>query len=163
MALVYVGSNSAQADTVSLPSGWASGNIAIVVAIAFGAGTPELPAGWTHIDGPTGTLNAVGRVAYRILQSGDTDIGTWTNATHVGVTVYSGQNPDHPLDYVSFAGDITTLASAQTSASLSPTTLTGDGSKTVAMILTSSNTSGADNAGSAGLTNRTSALTDQRF
>lgn len=52
------------------------------------ATAPTLPAGWTNIDNSTG--NTVGeRFACKVAAGSDTT-GTWTNATLVIVTVYSG-------------------------------------------------------------------------
>jgi hypothetical protein len=84
----YVAGASAVANTVALPAGWTPGQYAIVTALAINFSVmPDLPAGWTHLDSQAeGTSRC--RVAYRILQEGDTDIGVWTNADNVMVVIY---------------------------------------------------------------------------
>ena len=89
MAIAYVGSASADSNTVSLPS-FTPGDVAIVQAFRSTDTTvPTVPSGWTWIVTNGGSAGG-GVVGFRTLQSGDTTIGTWTNATQVGVAVYSG-------------------------------------------------------------------------
>lgn len=85
--ITFVASASAAAASVSLPSGWVPGDLAVVFAHRDGSTTaPSLPTGWTNIiNGGSNTNSA--RAGYRILQSGDTSTGTWTNATSVIVVI----------------------------------------------------------------------------
>lgn len=96
MAIAYVSQADAASNTVSLPS-FSVGNIAIVFATNRSAATiPTLPSGWTSIQTP-GSLGVASRLGYRVLESGDTTIGTWTNATNVQVLVLSGQDVISPI------------------------------------------------------------------
>jgi len=93
-AITFISEAEANADTVSLPT-FAAGDIGIVMACRTGSITaPALPAGWTTIrsgSAGSGGSGTSGRMGYRELQSGDTAIGTWTNATQVMVIVLRGQ------------------------------------------------------------------------
>jgi hypothetical protein len=91
MALSFVGATGGTASA-GLPSGWQAGDLAIVFAYRDGSTTaPSLPTGWTNIINGGANTNSQ-RVGYRILQSGDTGTGTWTNATTVICVVYRGQD-----------------------------------------------------------------------
>ena len=85
----FVNQAAAAAAAVSLPAGWSAGDLALVLAHRDGNNTPpSLPAGWTDIISGGANGNSE-RAGYRVLQAGDTDIGTWTNATSVLVMIYS--------------------------------------------------------------------------
>jgi hypothetical protein len=89
MAITYIGSATGT-TSASLPTGWQPGDLAIVAAFRDGSTTaPSLPSGWTNIQASGANTCSI-RVGYRVLQSGDTGTGTWTNATNVVVHVYRG-------------------------------------------------------------------------
>lgn len=87
MAISFVATDGAAADTVNLPGSWQAMDLAIVYAFRDASTTtPSLPTGWTNLftDAGSGTAQ---RAGFRYLRSGDTDIGTWTNATNVIVII----------------------------------------------------------------------------
>lgn len=92
----YIGS-AGGVTTATLPSGWAPGDVAVVFAFNDG-GTimPSIPGTFTAYQ-QSAVAIASSRIGYRILQAGDTDIGTWTNATGVVVVVYRGADATAPL------------------------------------------------------------------
>jgi hypothetical protein len=68
-----------------------AGDFAIVFAFRDGSTVaPTTPAGWTNILAPAGANTCSMKLGFRILQTGDTTTGTWTNATSVVVHVYRG-------------------------------------------------------------------------
>jgi hypothetical protein len=82
VAITKVASGSAAAATDTLPA-FNVGDLCLVFAFRDGSTTaPSLPAGWTN-GRNNGANTCSGRSGYRFLQSGDTSIGTWTNATEV--------------------------------------------------------------------------------
>lgn len=86
MGLQFVGAATGT-TSATLPS-FNPGDIAIVFAYRDGNTTPpSLPTGWDNILNGGGSTNS-GRSGSRVLQSGDTTTGTWTNATSVVVLVY---------------------------------------------------------------------------
>jgi len=95
VALAFKFQNSASAASVGLGTegaDWNPGDLAIVYAFNDAAATaPSLPAsGWTNIGSSAGST-AGQRAGYRVLQTGDTTSGTWTNATQTEVIILSGQ------------------------------------------------------------------------
>jgi hypothetical protein len=85
-----VGAAAYAAASGALPAGWAAGDLALCWAYRDGSTTaPTMPAGWTAIGGGTqsGSTQSC-RYGYRRLQAGDTDTGTWTNATELAVIVF---------------------------------------------------------------------------
>lgn len=93
--LEYIGETSGT-NTASLPSGWQPGDIAIVFSYRDGSNTaPSLPGTFNNI--VTGGANTnSSRSGFRILQTGDTSVGTWTNATSVICLVYRANNGGIP-------------------------------------------------------------------
>lgn len=96
MALSFKFQNSASANSVGLGTegvDWNPGDLAIAYAFNDGAATaPSLPAsGWTNIASSAGST-AGQRAGYRVLVTGDTTSGTWTNATQTEVIILSGQS-----------------------------------------------------------------------
>lgn len=120
MAITYVGSASAASNSVALPS-FQPDDIALVLAVNGGSTTaPTLPSGWNQIDAAvdaTGAQSAM--VASRLLQSGDTTIGSWGAADRVGVVVYRGGHQQLPIDNKSLFG-VTSGTSASILASAGP-------------------------------------------
>jgi hypothetical protein len=99
MALSFVGLNAASAASVSLPA-FQLGDLALVHTYRDGSNTaPSLPAGWTNAASSGGANNS-SRIGYRVLQSGDSTTGTWTNATEIAVMVLRGQDAADPIGTV---------------------------------------------------------------
>lgn len=89
MAVSYVSSASAAANTVAMPSHQA-GDLIVVFAYRDGNTTaPSLVSGFTSIDATGANTNSA-RLAYKIAASGSESTGTWTNATGIVVHVYRG-------------------------------------------------------------------------
>jgi hypothetical protein len=94
-------------QTLTLPAGWASGDLAVAfVARNTGGATsvPPLPAGWTNwSNGYTSTTYPYSayRLMYRVLQPGDT---TWTltmSYRGAAVMVYRNATPGAAVGYAS--------------------------------------------------------------
>lgn len=91
MALSYIASGGAQANTVTIPAGHAAGDLLLIFAFRDGSTTsPSIPAGWTSVGLNAGTLCA-STVAYKIATSSSETSGTWTNADALVCNVYRGQ------------------------------------------------------------------------
>lgn len=136
MAVSFVGCATANTTTVSLPGGWAAGDIALVMAASGTIGSEaSVPAGWTRLSGSA--LRTV--FGYRTLVAGDTTIGTWTNALVVGVAIYTGVVAAEPFDFNPVYGYNAAWAGATTSATLSmagyPGNNTGYTATTVRAVL----------------------------
>jgi hypothetical protein len=153
MAITYVGAASAASNTVNLPT-FTEGNIAFVIAYRTSSATiPTVPAGWTKLIDNT-FASAQGAVTgYRVLNSSDTTIGTWTNAEYVGVTVYSdvhtlviGENK-----FITF----TATGSTASSGTGSMGSITPNYSTSVSMMMTIGTTSTINSAGFGTLRNGT--------
>lgn len=110
MAISFVGQNSANATSVTLPGGINVGDVIIIFAYRSTTTAPTLPAGYTSIASQSANGNSF-RVGYKFAVGGDTS-GTWTNATFVMAVVYRG---------VAAIGS----AGSTTNASASTTTITG--------------------------------------
>lgn len=92
---------SAIANTVNLPAGWSPGMVALAWGRRNTAATIAVPSGWTALPITSGTdLGGTTKLAWRVLQAGDTSIGTWTNATDVCVIVYPNLNTTVPFGNV---------------------------------------------------------------
>jgi len=108
VAISFISAASAAANNVNLGT-FAAGDLGIVFAFRDGSTTaPTLPAGWTNWPTtPTGTATSTsGRVGYRVLQSGDTSSGTWTNATEIQVLVLRGQDAESFTGRIAWAGAV---------------------------------------------------------
>lgn len=91
MAVSYISSASAAANSVTMPTHQA-GDLIVAFAYRDGSTTaPALPAGWTNINNSGGNTNSA-RLAYRNADSASETSGTWTNATGLVVHVYRGAN-----------------------------------------------------------------------
>jgi hypothetical protein len=96
MAVSFVGANSADSTTVNLPSGTAVGDLAVVVAGRTNTAGPSIPSGWTDegvVSGGSGGTAHGSRLGWKILTQADIDagnVGTWTNASQIGVSVFRG-------------------------------------------------------------------------
>lgn len=154
MAITYVGSASAASTSVSLPT-FQAGDVALVVATSASMATPvTVPAGWTTISAASN-----GACGWRVLQPNDTSVGTWTNATAVGVIVYRGVSQVWPLGNGSAANVFTGSTGAVSAQVFTPRDPTE-------MLVCMGITSGATDirtASTASTTNRTSGLTATKF
>lgn len=90
LTLSYVNSGIIASATLTIPSGWAAGDLAILMeylgsdsAVTLGA-----PAGWTDIDSVTTLSNYAGRFAYRVLQTGDTNVVTGSTALEKATAMF---------------------------------------------------------------------------
>ena len=88
MAISRIGSASAQATTIAIPSHQA-GDIIVISANRNNTTPPTVPAGWiTQVStGASGTGNSIG---WRMATSNGETSGTWANATSLHVAVYRG-------------------------------------------------------------------------
>lgn len=87
--VAFISYASAAANSVTLGT-FAPGDYCLVQAFNTGSTTvPSLPAGWTNAGTSTAGTMAV-RYGYRLLLSGDTTTGTWTNSTKTLCAVYRG-------------------------------------------------------------------------
>lgn len=116
-AISVVGFDGASTNTVSLAGiSWQVGDLAMVLAwnATVGLGTPQptLPAGWTTYGAGAGASTTTGttKAGYRHLQSGDTDIGVWTNATDVMVVVFRSTHTTDPKGQLTGDGNTSTVA-----------------------------------------------------
>lgn len=92
-----VGSNAAEASTVTIPSGHQAGDFMLIFAFRDGSATnPTIPGGWTNktntLDGTTCSVS----IGYKFATSGAETSGTWTNATHLQCIVFRGVRPTNP-------------------------------------------------------------------
>lgn len=89
MAISYISSAAANANTVTMPS-HQSGDLIVALAFRDGSTTlPGIPGDWTALD--TNTANSAScRTGYKIADSGSEATGTWTDATNIIVQVYRG-------------------------------------------------------------------------
>lgn len=92
MPISRVGSASAEATTVTIPTGHRIGDLLIIFAFRDGSATnPTVPAGWTTLTNTTDGTSASVSLGYKIATSTSETSGTWTNTTHLQCIVYSGQ------------------------------------------------------------------------
>lgn len=91
MAISFISAGGAQAATITIPAGHATGDLLIMFAFRDGSTTaPSIPAGWTQIGLNTGT-SVSSTTAYRVATSSSETSGTWTNANAIVCHVYRGQ------------------------------------------------------------------------
>ncbi len=89
MAVSYISSDSAAANTVTMPTHQA---LDLILVFAFRDGNttaPTMPSGYTLIN-TSGANTCSGILAYKIANSAAETTGTWTNATGIVVQVYRG-------------------------------------------------------------------------
>lgn len=106
-----IGSASAEAASVTIPAGHATGDIMIICAVRDGNVTnPTIPTGWTKITNTSdGTLMSIS-VGWKRCASGAETSGTWTNATGIMCHVYRGVHPITPFGSITFnASSATTV------------------------------------------------------
>lgn len=98
MAISRVGSNAAEATTVTIPAGHQRGDIILIFAFRDGSVTnPTIPAGWTKITNTLDGTSCSVSIGWKIAISSSDTSGTWTNATHLQVIVYRGVDPVFPF------------------------------------------------------------------
>lgn len=84
----YINSGTAEATTITIPSGHQSSDYLLTFAFRDGSTTlPTVPAGWTLIKSQTGATCS-GVLAYKVAASSSETSGTWTNATGLVCHVY---------------------------------------------------------------------------
>lgn len=115
MAISRIGSNSAQATTIAIPSHQA-GDIIVIAANRNSTTAPAVPVGWTT-QVSSGGSNASNVIAWKMAKSAAETSGTFSNATSIHVAVYRG---DTGILAISSAAS----GQAATSTSVSYTALT---------------------------------------
>lgn len=93
MAISYINSGGTQANTITIPSGHAAGDLLVMFAFRDGSTTaPTIPtgAGWIQVGLNTGTATS-SSTAYKVASSSSETSGTWTNANALICHVYRGQ------------------------------------------------------------------------
>lgn len=92
-AIIRIGSNSAEAASLTIPTGHQSQDVLLIYAFRDGNATaPSLPTGWTSLGTATATSTSA-RVGWKLATSSSETSGTWTNATGTMVHVYRGVDP----------------------------------------------------------------------
>jgi hypothetical protein len=155
MAISFVGAAAAAAASVALPSGWQVGDLAVVFAHRDGSTTsPSLASGWTNIQAAGANTNSA-RSGYRVLQSGDTTTGTWTNATSIIVVVLRGHDPSSPI------GAFTQTGAQSSSMAFNALTLqVGDGTSWVLLMGGHRTATDVHTTALSGTTNRSGSTND---
>jgi len=98
MAIERVGHNSAEAATVTIPTGHKAGDIILIFAFRDGSATnPTIPAGWTNITNTLDGTSCSVSIGWKVAKSSAETSGTWTNATHLQVIVYRGVDITTPF------------------------------------------------------------------
>ena len=99
-AITHVGGQSASGSSISLPSGWQAGDLALVFAYRDASATVPTPPGtFTSVTSASGGFISGYRaavLAYRYLQAGDGSFA-FNNATDVQVMVLRGTAPSSPV------------------------------------------------------------------
>lgn len=86
MAISRVGSGSAQATTITIPSHQA-GDLIVISANRNNNTAPTVPSGWV-IANNTGQNNTSTSLAWKLAKTSSETSGTWTNASAMHVAVY---------------------------------------------------------------------------
>ncbi len=88
MAISRVGSASAQATTITIPT-HQSGDLILICANRNNTTAPTIPSGWIVMSstGASGVSSAIG---WKLAQSSSETSGTWTNASAMHCAVYRG-------------------------------------------------------------------------
>jgi hypothetical protein len=84
VAISRVGSASAQATTITIPT-HQSGDLILIVANRNNSTAATIPSGWVGFSAGSGVSSAVG---WKIAQSSSEVSGTWTNASVLHCAVY---------------------------------------------------------------------------
>lgn len=96
--IIRIGQNSAEANTVTIPSGHQVGDLLLIFAFRDGSATnPTVPAGWTTITNTLDTTSGSASVGWKIATSSSETSGTWTNATGLIVLAYRGVDNPSPI------------------------------------------------------------------
>lgn len=97
MPITRVDSASSNGTSVGLPAGAADGDLLVVFAYRdSNSAAPGLASGWTNVHTASNGGGASLRVGYKVM-AGDTDTGTWSNATHTHVSVFRGFDTTTPI------------------------------------------------------------------
>lgn len=96
MAISILGTNTSATTTCTVTA-HSIGDCILVLAARKGSnGTPTVPTGYTAIQSVTS--NSAGSVmAYKIATSTSDASGTWSNATDMVISVYTGTNTSAPI------------------------------------------------------------------
>lgn len=86
MTISRVGSGSAQANTIAIPSHQV-GDLIIIVANRNNTTSPTVPSGWVIVNN-TGLSGASTSLAWKIAKTTTETSGTWNNASAIHVAVY---------------------------------------------------------------------------
>lgn len=96
--IIRAGQNSAEAATVTIPSGHQAGDLLIIFAFRDGSATnPTIPAGWTNITNTLDTTSGSASVGWKIAALSSETSGTWTNATGLMVVVLRSIDDSAPI------------------------------------------------------------------
>lgn len=87
MTISYIGSDAANATSITIPTHQRWDLLLMVVGRNSSAATPTIPTGWTIVGAAYGASNTV-ILAYKIAESASETSGTWTNADHIAIGVY---------------------------------------------------------------------------
>jgi hypothetical protein len=88
MAISRVGSASAQATTITIPT-HQSGDLILIVANRNNSTAATIPSGWVVLNN-SGASGVSISLAWKIAQSSSETSGTWTNASAMHCAVYRG-------------------------------------------------------------------------
>ena len=112
MAISRTQQVSANAATATITAAQA-GDLILVFAYSTTTTVPSLPSGYTNLQGGAGTQQAY-RCGYKLAAGGETNCGTWTNATNVACHVYRGVDQTTPVSApaAATAGNSATLSYA---------------------------------------------------
>lgn len=107
MAITFIGANQVAGTSVSIPAHQAGDLILMFAYRSSSATAPSVPGGgtgpWTTVNSSGGNTNSA-VVAYRIATGPGTTSGTWTNATHLHVSVYRGASQTNPIGTTAVTG-----------------------------------------------------------
>lgn len=96
--IVRIGTGSAEATTVTIPSGHQAGDLLIIFAFRDGSATnPGIPSGWTNITNTLDGTSCSASVGWKIAISSSDTSGTWTNATGLLVIVLRNTDGTAPI------------------------------------------------------------------
>ena len=88
MAISRVGSASAQATTITIPT-HQSGDLILICAGRNNTTAPTIPSGWVIMSN-TGASGVSSSIGWKIAQSSSETSGTWTNTSVLHCVVYRG-------------------------------------------------------------------------
>jgi hypothetical protein len=91
IAPLFIGAATAEATTITIPTGHQMGDLLIIYAFRDGStAAPTVPSGWTTAHNATGANTCSGALGWKIAASNGETSGTWTNASGLACAVYRG-------------------------------------------------------------------------